>query len=58
MLGRQVVEDLKQCPDSGQFVRILREPATTFNVGTKVNIQCLTCVQGPDDPLFLPGCDY
>ena len=54
----QVVENWAQCPVSGQFVRILREPDTTFNVGTKVNIQCLTCVQGPDNPPFLPGCDY
>ena len=55
-------ETAKHCPAKGsapsQMIHIVREPGTTLLEGTKVGMQCVTCVDLPPGMPPIKGCDY
>jgi hypothetical protein len=50
------------CPAAGsapsQMINIVRTPGTTLAEGTKVGMQCVTCVDLPPGMHPITGCDY
>jgi hypothetical protein len=55
----RLVKDTTRCPWNGQKIDVVREPDATFNEGTRVNLQCLTCPEPTfDTPDPVPGCGY
>ncbi len=55
-------ETAKRCPANGsapsQMINIVREPGTTLVEGTKVGMQCVTCVDLIAGMKPSEGCDY
>ena len=52
----------ERCPATGsapsQMINIVRKPGTTLVEGTKVGMQCVTCVDLPPGMKPFKGCDY
>jgi hypothetical protein len=44
--------------DGQWLVQVVREPDATFNLGTKVNMQCQVCPDSSEGATTFPGCDY
>jgi hypothetical protein len=55
-------ETAKRCPAKGsapsQMINVVRKPGTTLVEGTKVGMQCVTCVDLPPGMPPIKGCDY
>ncbi|HEX7508567.1 MAG TPA: hypothetical protein VF550_17470 [Polyangia bacterium] len=55
-------ETAKRCPAEGsapsQMINIVRKPGTTLLEGTKVGMQCVTCVDLSPGMSPVKGCDY
>jgi hypothetical protein len=55
-------ETAKHCPAKGsapsQMINIVRKPGTTLVEGTKVGMQCVTCVDLSPGMSPVKGCDY
>jgi hypothetical protein len=55
-------ETARHCPAEGsapsQMINIVRKPGTTLVEGTKVGMQCVTCVDLPPGMSPVKGCDY
>jgi hypothetical protein len=52
----------KRCPATGtvpsQMINVVRQAGTTLAEGTKVSMQCVTCVDLPPNLPPIKGCDY
>jgi len=55
-------EAAKRCPATGtapsQMINVVRKPGTTMVEGTKVGMQCVTCVDLRPGMAPIEGCDY
>ena len=58
----QLASDFSKCPWSGQLVQVLRTRAEInmgpWTTGTKLGMQCRTCLNPIPGSPVVPGCDY
>jgi hypothetical protein len=58
----QLASDFSKCPGSGQFVNVLRTASEIsmgpLPAGTRLGMQCWTCLDPIPGSSVVPGCDY